>query len=133
MRFFDQVNILLEVFLDDVALHFLIIFGALSSFFASLFFLLLNSFGGRNKKSPLSFLVKEYVFNFLRKGGFLGKVLFINAEGPDHINVEFLTEDDIIFKSGLYFEIILKFFVEIAKHKHAVGNFFLEEGDFLLN
>ena len=133
MRFFDQVNIFLEVFLDDLAFHFLIVFGALSSLFASLLLLLLDSFGGGNKKSPLSFLVKEYVFNFLRKGGFLGKILFVNAEGSDHINVEFLAQDDIIFESGLYFEVILKFFVEIAKHKHAVSDFFLEEGDFLLN
>ena len=65
--------------------------------------------------------------------GFIREILFLNAEGSDHFDVEVFAEDDIVFESGLYFEVFFAFLVEITEEKHAISDFLLEEGDLFLD
>lgn len=130
-----KLNIFLKVVLDDLQLHLLIVLGSLSlrSLFACLLILLFLYCNLLNQLQPLEFLLKLDVVYFFGGRGLFGEVLLIDAERTDHFDIEVFTENDVVFETGLYFEVLLAFLVEISEEEHAVGDFFLEESDFFFD
>lgn len=135
MGFHYKLNILLKVVLDDLQLHFLIVLGSLTlcSLLACFFVLFFLDGNVLEQLHPFELLLKQDVFDFFGSGRFFGEILLIDAERTDHFDIEVFTEDDVVFEGGLYFEVLLAFFVEISEEKHTVGDFFLEEGDFFFD
>jgi len=134
VRLHHQLDVLLEISLQDLHLHLLVVLRTrtlcafLSAFFV--FFLgqrLLDGF------ESLLLLLERNVFDFSRCGRFFGEILFVDAVGPDHVSVELFPEDDVVLEAGFYFEVFLAFLVHISKLEHAVGDLLLEQRDLLLH
>jgi hypothetical protein len=81
----------------------------------------------------LLFFLEVDIFDLFGCWGFFREVLTIHTEWPNHLSIEFFTEYGIILKTRLYFEVLLAFLSHISEHEHAIGDFFLEKGDFLFD
>lgn len=116
MRFHHQLDVLLEVVLHDLHLHLLVVPLPLPlpSLLPPLLLLLLGPAYHHDVLQPFQFFLELDVLDLFGEGRLLGEVLSVYAEGPDHFCVELFSEDDVVFEGGFYFEVFLRFFVEVS-------------------
>jgi hypothetical protein len=99
VRFDHKIDVFLEVALHDLHLHFLVVALTLplrSLLRLRLLLLLIDHYGRLEKLLSLNFLLELDVLDLCRRGWLFGQVLPLDAEGPNHLHVEVLSEDDIV-------------------------------------
>lgn len=73
------------------------------------------------------------ILNFLGCWGFFRKISFGYTNGTDKFNVEIFAENDVVFQAWFDLEVLMSFLTDVTQLKHTICDFFVEEGDLLLN
>jgi hypothetical protein len=111
--------------------HFLIISSSLSfwPFLSCFFIFILFDDLWYYISCSLYFFIELYILNILWFRCLFRKIISFYTNRTNHFYVKLLAKYNVIFETRLNFKIFFMFFSEISKHKHAVSDFFLKEGD----